>query len=438
MKTRLEVLVFSTLLLMGAIVPIGAQSFLEPPQISPRDFALMAWDQSPSDPHQLELMQQAGLNISGFCSPDDLDRVQAAKMSCFVTDERANEYDWTNMPDRKEIQQNIKALADEVRNHPAALGFLLRDEPPAGMMPGLSEVTAMLRHAMPGAWSYINLLPNYATAAQLGAPTYEAYVQKFVREVHPPLLSYDNYSLFHGTMMGRFYTNLATMRRASQKAGIPFWNVILANSHFSYMEPSDATLRLQAYSTIAYGGRGIEYFTYFSPKIGNFRLAPVDQFGHRTATWYRMRRLNSQIRELAPWLIKLHSTGVYHSAPLLEGAEPIAKSDLVEQVRATTFQSSPIAPEYLIGEFLDSEDHRFLMIVNESLEYSIKYAIDLKNKDQHLVLVSPYTGQLVPFAGEMNWLAPGAGALLEVKQRAPSPPQPAGPARRKIMKLDAQ
>ena len=414
MKMRIDI-VLSLLLLMAAARPAKAQSYVEPPQISPRDFALMAWDQSPSDPQQLDLMRQAGLNISGFCSPDDLDKVQAAGMSCFVTDHRANGYDWLQMPDRKELQKNVDDLVAEVRDHPAALGFLLRDEPRAEMMPELGEVAAMLRRAMPGAWPYVNLLPNYATAAQLGAPTYEAYVEKSLRDIHPPMLSYDNYSLFSGMMMGRFYTNLATVRRASQKADIPFWNVILANTHFSYMEPSDATLRLQAYSTLAYGGRGIEYFTYFSPKVGNFRLAPVDQFGHRTATWYALRRLNSQIRELAPWLIKLHSTGIYHSAPLPEGAEPIANSRLVMRVRATNFQSPPVAPEYLIGEFQDDHGHSFLMIVNKSLQYSIRYAIDLKDKDQHLVLVSPYTGQLIGFSGEMNWLAPGAGALLAIK-----------------------
>ena len=360
-------------------------------------------------------MRQAGLNISGFCTPGELDIVQAAKMSCFVTDDRANGYDWTKMPGEKELRENINALVGEVRNHPAALGFFLRDEPPAAMMPGLGKVTAMLHREMPGALSYINLLPNYATDAQLGASTYGAYVQKFVDQVHPPLLSYDNYSLFNGEMLGRFYNNLATVRLASQKADIPFWNVILANSHFSYMEPSDATLRLQAYSTIAYGGRGIEYFTYFSPKIGNFRLAAVDQFGHRTATWYMLRQLDNQIRTLAPWLIKLHSTGVYHSAPLPEGAEPITKSSLIKGVRATTFQSPPVAPEYLVGEFRDGEGHPFLMIVNKSLKFSMRYAIDLKDQNQHLVLVSPYTGQLVSLVGEMNWLAPGAGALLEIK-----------------------
>jgi len=404
-----------SLLLAGALFPAHAQTFAAPPELSPRDFALMAWDQSPSDPHQLDLMRQAGLNISGFCAPGELDQVQAAKMSCFVSDGRANGYDWTEMPDKKELEGKINALVAEVRNHPAALGFFLYDEPQTQMMPGLGEVAEILKKAMPGAWSYINLLPNYGTAERMGAPTYGDYVQKYMDEVRPPLLSYDNYSLFNGEMLGRFFTNLATVRRAAQKAGIPFWNVILANASFSYMEPSDATLSLQAYSTIAYGGRGIEYFTYFSPKVGNYRLAPVDQFGHRTATWYMLRRLNSQIRELAPWLIKLHSTGVYHSAPLPEGAEPIAQSPLVKQVRATTFQSPPVPPEYLIGEFRDNQGHPFLVVVNKSLKYSMRYAIDLRDSSRRLVLISPYTGQLVSFAGEMNWLAPGQGALLEVK-----------------------
>jgi len=400
---------------MSAALPARAQDFAQPPQISPREFALMAWDQSPSDPQQLDLMKQAGLNISGFCTPDELDQVDAAKMSCFVTDPRANDYEWTQMPDKQKLQKKMDALVKDVRNHPAALGFFLYDEPQARMMPGLGKVTSLLHQAMPGAWPYINLLPNYGTASQLGAPTYEAYVKKFMDEVHPSLLSYDNYSLFDGEMMGRFYTNLAVIRRASLAAGIPFWNVILANSHFTYMEPTDATLHLQAYSTMAYGGRGIEYFTYYAPKIGNFRMAPVDQFGHRTATWYKLRRLNGEIRALAPWLSKLHSTGVYHSAPLPEGAEPIAQSQLVKQVRATTFESLPVPPEYLIGEFRDAGGHPFLMIVNKSLKYSIRYAIDLKNEDEHLVLISPYTGQQIAFTGEMNWLAPGAGALFEIK-----------------------
>jgi len=414
MKIGLSV-VFSVFLLVGEAIPTRAQNFPKPPDISPQVFALMAWDQSPSDPQQLALMRQAGLNISGFCSPDQLDAVHADGMSCFVSDPRANGYKWTEMPDRMEVQQEIDSLVKEVQNHPAALGFFLYDEPDVSLFPGLGEMASALRKAMPGALPYVNLLPNYGTAARMGAPTYEAYLEKFMKEVHPSLLSYDDYSLFNGEMLSRFYTNLGSVRRAALKARIPFWNVVLSNTHFTYADPTSASLRLQAYSTIAYGGRGIEYFTYYAPMGGNYRLAPIDQFGHRTPTWYKLRSINSQIRELAPWLSKLHSTGVYHSAPLPEGAKAVAECGLIKKILASTYQDPPVQPEYLIGEFRDTEGHSFLMIVNKSLKYSFRYAIELTNAKEHLLQVSPYTGQLTPPGIESDWLAPGAGTLFEIK-----------------------
>ena len=81
------------------------------------------------------------------------------------------------------------------------------------------------------------------------------------------------------------------------------WNIVLSNAHFTYAEPSPAGLRFQAYTTLAYGGRGISYFTYVSPNSGNYRLAPIDQFGHKTPTWEMLRNVNLQIHALAPTMI---------------------------------------------------------------------------------------------------------------------------------------
>jgi len=408
-------LVLSVCLLACAVEAAKTQGFPQPPQVSAREFALMAWGESPSDPNQLYWMRQAGLNISGFCSPDDLDKVSAAGLSCFVTDPRVNGYTWTQMPDKDQIRKNVAALVQEVQNHPAALGFFLRDEPGAPLMPGLGQVVSAVSQAMPSAWSYINLFPNYANASQLGTPSYEAYVQKFIEEVHPPFLSYDNYSLVHGEMLDQFYTNLSTVRRLSIKAGIPFWNVVLSGTLFNYMEPSDATFHLQAYSTMAYGGRGIAYFTYFSPAHGNFRQSPIDQFGDRTQTWNQLRLINKEIRTLAPWLARLRSTGVYHSAPVPEGGKPMSQSRLVKDVVAHNHLKPLVPAPYLIGEFMDPDGHPFLMIVNKDLGNSISYAIHLKQENKHLYQISPYDGKEQLFQGEMMWLAPGAGALFEIK-----------------------
>jgi len=61
-----------------------------------------------------------------------------------------------------------------------------------------------------------------------------------------------------------FYTNLEKIREISLGANVAFWNCVLSIAHFDYMENTDATYHLQAYATMAYGGRGIQYFSYFT------------------------------------------------------------------------------------------------------------------------------------------------------------------------------
>ena len=261
------------LLVVFTLLPAArGQTTAQVKPVSPRDFVIMAWGSSPSDPEQLAGMKEAGLNVSGFCRPEDLDRVKAAGLACFVADPRVSDYNWEKLPADAELRQRITAATLGVKDHPAALGFFLRDEPNAAMMPGLGRVAAVVKEALPNHWSYVNLYPIHARAQQLGTADYETHVRIFLRDFHPPFLSWDNYSLINGEMLDRFYANLEVIRRLALEVGVPFWNCILGNTTFFLMEPSDATLHLQVYSTLAYGGRGIQYFTYITPEVGNYRL----------------------------------------------------------------------------------------------------------------------------------------------------------------------
>jgi hypothetical protein len=402
-------------LLALSIAVVGAGAADPARYLNPRDFALMPWDSSPSDPAQLQMMKDAGLNISGFCAPKDLPAVLAAGMTCFVSDPRVNGYDWTKLPPDAELRASVAAAAGEAANNPAALGFFLRDEPDATMLPGLGRVAKLLVEALPDRWPYVNLFPTYASTTQLATPDYETYLRQFVQNVRPPFISWDNYSVVGGEMLDRFYTNLELVRRQSLESKIPFWNIILSETLFNYMEPSDATFNLQAYSTLAYGGRGIEYFTYFAPREDNFRLAPVDQFGNRTATWDMLRRINNQIQALAPTLVRLHSTGVYHSADVPPQGHPLTESQLVQGVRASTSDlQHPTPCHFLLGEFADAQGRPYLMLVNKDLDQSFHFRIQLKQAGKKLIWVSQYTGEE---SGETpaGWLAPGGGILLRVE-----------------------
>ena len=68
------------------------------------------------------------------------------------------------------------------------LGFWLSDEPSAPAFKHLANVSAEVARRFPGKLRFINLLPSYAMLKQLGAPSFESYVQRFVEEVQPDVL----------------------------------------------------------------------------------------------------------------------------------------------------------------------------------------------------------------------------------------------------------
>lgn len=386
------------------------------PQTDPRTFAVMAWGDSPTDQEQLRGMHEAGLNISGFCRAGDLPKVQAAGLSCFVQSAAIDNLDWLHLPGDAELQTRVATLRQQIGDSPAALGIFLRDEPNAPMMPGLGKVSAMLHDSMPALWPYVNLFPYRVSADRLGTSDYNAYVRMLVGTINQPFLSYDNYSLVGGEMLDYFYTNLDIVRRLSLETKTPFWNCILANAHFNYMEPSDATFNLQVYASLAYGARGIQYFTYYSPALGNFRLAAIDQFGNRTATWDMLRRINHQIRMLVPTMVRLNSTGVFHYPSVPEQGKPLAESKLVESVEMTQhLVRSPAGGRYLIGEFEDEQSRPYFMLVNKDLNNSFQVKVHLRKAGGKLWQVSQYNGKEEAFSGEMQWLAPGQGALFRIE-----------------------
>ncbi len=401
---------------LAAALAAWPQQFHNPERVPARTFPVMAWGGAPSDPNQLKLMREAGLNGAGFCRVEDAGKVKDADLACFITDRRINGYDWSKLPDDAEIRRNLTEVMNQVGGNPAVLGFYLRDEPHASLMPAMGRVSKMLKELAPDKWPYVNLFPYRVSKERMGTPDYETYAKLLVNTIGQPFLSYDNYSLVAGEMLEYFYNNLEVVRRVALETQTPFWNCILANAHFNYMEPSDATFNLQVYATLAYGGRGIQYFTYYSPHNGNYRLGAIDQFGNKTATWDMMRRINLQIHALAPTLTKLRSTGVYHFPDVPEYGKPLAQSRLVRRV--TLMQRlvrMPAQGRCLVGEFEDGQGRPYLMIVNKDLNNSYQFTIELKEDGRKLIRICNYSGQEEEFGREMDWLAPGAGVLFRIQ-----------------------
>lgn len=319
------------------------------------------------------------------------------------------------MSDRQ-IDDTVKELVKDGRGSPAVLGYFLADEPGVQDFPALGKAVAAVKRLAPGKLAYINLFPDYATLgapnlSQLGTASYSEYLEQFVSTVHPQFISYDNYQIQYSNdqknpaIAASYYQNLLTVRRIAMEHGLPFWNIVSSNQIRADMPvPTAANLLLQAYTTLAAGGKGLTWYTYYSPGYG---YAPVDMKGRRTATWTYLKMVNDQIKIVGPIMEPLKSVGVYFTTPQPAPSLPALPGKWVNGATCDV----PL----MIGEFSGSADEKYAMVVNLSLRESARFTLKLDVPATDVQQVSPADGSLLPSeAGDAAWLAAGQGVLLKL------------------------
>lgn len=247
---------------------------------------------------------------------------------------------------------------------PAVWGYMVRDEPSARDYPALRETVDALREARPGKLAYINLFPTYANEAQLGTPTYDEHVRRFVEEVGIDVLSMDHYPMMTPGADGRagYCGNLEVMRRYSLERGIPFWNFFNTMPFGPHDDPTEAQLRWQIYTSVAYGAKGVMYFCYWTPRGGEFPRggAIITAEGRETRHYEQAKRINRGLKNLGPTLMQLTSTGVYRVEP---GSDPTARL-------AGTPVTGLTNGDYLVGVFRHADGRRAVLLNNYSFAYT--------------------------------------------------------------------
>lgn len=382
------------------------------PRLTPEQFPLLAWNVARGNPAVFARMWDCGFNLAGFVPIQDLDAVAAAGLKCFVHDPSIPVRYEATLPE-SHINEHVAAYTGRAGSHPAVFGYFLADEPSAQAFPTLARWAKAFRAVAPNQLPYVNLFPNYASIEQLGTENYARYIESFIRMTELPYVSYDHYALMEdGSLRDGYFANLELVRKAALRHNIGFWNVVMSTACLNYAEPDEAGLRFQAYTTLAYGARGLSWFTYFTPAIGNFRHGPIDQFGQETPTWSMLRRVNLQIHRLGPTYLTLRSIGVFHHPNIPEGCQGISVSRHVGELTGG---------DLLVGEFEDPLGRPFIILVNKDLRRSTPFTIRFRSPGA-VWQVSAYTGQPAPLAGEQAWLAPGQGMMLMLEPAPQSMP----------------
>ena len=385
---------------------IGWHAFSLESALGTNFFPIMPWNSPPNDPTVLKKIHECGFTLAGFVPPSALDACAAAGIKGIVSDAHVSGYDWAAVDETKARAMSPTSWRKSVTILPyLAITFAMNQA-----QPGSVAWKKWLRQSAtfaPDKWPYINLFPDYADNSQLGTTSYEDYLERFITSVTPKIISYDNYSLMDdGSLRANYWTNLEAVRDACKRHKIVFWNIVLAVAHFNYRERSAADLRFEAYTTLAYGGRGLAWFTYFAPAVGNYRGAAIDQFGNETPTWHNLQNINLQIQKLGPTLLKLETDDVYHIGDVPAHCKGSPTNSLVSSVSGGSF---------LVGDFTHEDGSRYVLIVNKDLAKSHPCSPQFRKPPRRVQHISPYSGSLTPFEGE--YVPAGARARRPIEAR---------------------
>jgi len=263
-----------------------------------------------------------------------------------------------------ELVKDPPATVRRFMDHPAVGGWFLRDEPSASDFDTLAKRLAQIEAVDKNQahLGYINLLPNYASASQLGTATYEEYVGCFIKTVPVKAISFDNYPVSDGAIRGEWYENLESIAKAASSAKKPFYGFALSWGHGRYPVPTLAQLRLQVYSNLAYGAQGIEYFTYWTPpqKAGtDFQGGPIGLDGNRTVVYDRVKQMNTEIQGLSGVFLGAEVLALGHTGKLPKGTRSYEPSAPIKALNADGGA---------VVSLLGRATRRYLVIVNRDFD----------------------------------------------------------------------
>jgi len=288
-----------------------------------------------------------------------------------------------------EISWGEKGAAEMIvkrfMNHPALAGYHIIDEPSRDQFPHWGELVKRIQVVDNEHFCYVNLIPSIHSDPDqtiYGTANYREYVQKFIDEVPVSFLSFDVYPIRHNgkerILLEGFYENLEIISDEARKAGMPFWAFALTTPHEYFPIPTIADLRLQVYSSLAYGAQGIQYFTYWTgPPNGGlvFIDGPIDINGKKTATWYTVQQMNTEIKGLSGVFfgakvlkvehISINTSGKNENIPIgtarFNFANRPAEAQIITKVEPANGTNAVVS-------FLKKGKRCYMVIVNRNLE----------------------------------------------------------------------
>ena len=345
--------------LPGRVVAARAAAAPLDPRIP--EFTLFGWVSPPPESTtdaRIAEYAGAGLNVAvpawgdSGRREDNLARfgwAAAHGVRCIAWDRRLY-----NVNFEKNYLAPLDSVVDDYRDHPGFLAYYFDDEPFPDRFPLLAKFHEALRARDSAHVSFNNLIGRsyFPTRA-----AWEAYVREYIEVVKPRLLCDDQYDFLLTGDHGLFVENAAGLAAIARENGVPFWIIVQLIEHGNYRALTTGELKWQVGMCLAYGARGVGYFTYWTPAPDpdwNWQYGVIRWDGQRSPWYAVLQAFNPTVRAAGVTLARATWLATEHAGSVPTGGTAFAPDDWVRAVQGRA----------ALGSFAGAGGERYLLVVN--------------------------------------------------------------------------
>ncbi len=289
-------------------------------------------------------------------------------------------------------------------------GFLIRDHPSVTELETIRARVEEVRRERPGKLPFINLAPPSTPLEKLGAPDYETYLETVLDALRPEVLCWDEmpWALPGDEGPERYERALGRFREIALRRGVPFWTFVQVMAYGTDHVPSEADIRWQVYTALAYGAKGILYFAYATPvndpKTRGSGL--IDPDGRKTDRLETVTAINRELKRMAAMLFRSTSLGAF------DLADADQSRALTENAPVTSGTPAPVTA----GVLRDAEGTLVLLLVNReragATMTDLTFAVPARELDRKAGKVIPLKDDDAAREGVQVRIAPGDARLV--------------------------
>lgn len=317
--------------------------------------------------------------------------------------------------DKKEFLEYLK----DYNYKESYLGVLLIDEPGLNDYEQIGKLYSYFKDEFPDKLFYTNLLPlhaeshqfihgNFGNLEEKGIVSYNKYYDLYFEKCKLPYLSYDLYPFEneYPRIRSDYFKQHQLMLDYSKKYNVPILNFIQTCSFSKHVRiPTKNEILWHVNTSLAYGVKGVQYFTYFYPIETThevFNGCMIDELGNETKIYYYVKEINEKIKDILISLSDKELLGIITSKEMFYDIplDSTYNDQLFDEI---------VGDDLLIGVFEDKND-LMLYVVNTNLKEEEKNSFKLELNENYVF--SKTDSKIKTFS-----LGCGDGILLHIEKR---------------------